>query len=332
MGKQRHELMALLANLMTNPSSQSVDVAGARRLASQPEELTSLKRQKQDHTVSTVPLRGDTCFKQRLLSLQGFTGYPHLRVKWEDGMFYDAIVEKVVAQGVRVEYSTDGSSEVIDIADASSFDRFSACRDLDFRDLEDACTAAADEDPQSSDEADESAEVYEVERILGKRLLKGKTEYLVSWKGYDETHNSFEPRSNLGDCKEIMTEFETKIMTEARAAASVKNANDWQRVEETWLSEGGKLADQIVPYSTNYEFTSNNSSNQPAVQCCSILGSGNRCEQHAKAGRGYCAHHLGIVQSRMLGIFCSALTTEDELKMMRLQDVQREKPSIPMEQ
>ena len=34
-----------------------------------------------------------------------------------------------------------------------------------------------------SDEGSDGGEVYEVERILDKRTKKGKTEYLIKWKG-----------------------------------------------------------------------------------------------------------------------------------------------------
>ena len=35
----------------------------------------------------------------------------------------------------------------------------------------------------SDDEASDGGEVYEVEKILEKRFKKGKTEYLIKWKG-----------------------------------------------------------------------------------------------------------------------------------------------------
>ena len=35
----------------------------------------------------------------------------------------------------------------------------------------------------SDDEGSDGGEVYEVEKILEKRLKKGKTEYLIKWKG-----------------------------------------------------------------------------------------------------------------------------------------------------
>ena len=41
--------------------------------------------------------------------------------------------------------------------------------------------------------------VYEVERLLKKRQLNGKLKYLVKWRGYDESYNSWEPPRNIED-------------------------------------------------------------------------------------------------------------------------------------
>ena len=41
---------------------------------------------------------------------------------------------------------------------------------------------------------------YEVEFIVDKRMLKGKVEYQVKWKGWDHDDNTWEPVGNL-DCQ-----------------------------------------------------------------------------------------------------------------------------------
>eukprot|EP00088_Acartia_fossae_P065689 TRINITY_DN81039_c0_g1_i1.p1 TRINITY_DN81039_c0_g1~~TRINITY_DN81039_c0_g1_i1.p1 ORF type:complete len:164 (+),score=73.81 TRINITY_DN81039_c0_g1_i1:36-527(+) len=62
----------------------------------------------------------------------------------------------------------------------------------------------------SDDEGSDGGEVYEVEKILEKRIKKGKTEYLIKWKGYDdESENTWEPVDNL-DCDDKIQEFEKK--------------------------------------------------------------------------------------------------------------------------
>jgi len=49
-------------------------------------------------------------------------------------------------------------------------------------------------------------DVYEVERILDIRSVKGRTEYLVKWKDYSEAESSWEPTKNL-NCPDLLQQF-----------------------------------------------------------------------------------------------------------------------------
>ena len=42
-----------------------------------------------------------------------------------------------------------------------------------------------------------SEDEYEVEFIAEKRVLNGKVEYLIKWKGFGHDQNSWEPVENL---------------------------------------------------------------------------------------------------------------------------------------
>ena len=57
-------------------------------------------------------------------------------------------------------------------------------------------------------EPEEEAEVYEVEIVLDKRIKKGKLEYFVKWKNYDET--TWEPLNNLLNVRDLIDDFERK--------------------------------------------------------------------------------------------------------------------------
>ena len=53
--------------------------------------------------------------------------------------------------------------------------------------------------------------LYEVEGILAHHRTKTKksvsTRFLVKWKNYDHLHNSWEPESNLVNCRELVQEY-----------------------------------------------------------------------------------------------------------------------------
>ena len=51
-------------------------------------------------------------------------------------------------------------------------------------------------------------EVWEVEKILGRRIRKGKEEYLLHWKGHLEEWNSWQLATDFDNMEELLQEFQ----------------------------------------------------------------------------------------------------------------------------
>jgi len=59
-------------------------------------------------------------------------------------------------------------------------------------------------------------EKFKVEKILNKRVVKGKKKFLVRWKGYMAEEDTWENRANLKNTKELVDEFEREYGEETK--------------------------------------------------------------------------------------------------------------------
>ena len=49
--------------------------------------------------------------------------------------------------------------------------------------------------------------MYEVEKILDSKLIRGKLHYLVHWKGYPIEERTWEPVANITAAKDLVKDF-----------------------------------------------------------------------------------------------------------------------------
>lgn len=76
----------------------------------------------------------------------------------------------------------------------------------------------AEAEAEADDDADDNAErpkldegYYEIEAIRRKRVRKTQRQYLIKWRGWPETANTWEPLENLQSCSDFIDAFEESL-------------------------------------------------------------------------------------------------------------------------
>jgi hypothetical protein len=58
----------------------------------------------------------------------------------------------------------------------------------------------------------EGDHLWTVEKIVGKKSIKGKIHYHVKWLNYPSSDNTWEPRENLAEeCKQLIKEYKDSV-------------------------------------------------------------------------------------------------------------------------
>jgi hypothetical protein len=72
---------------------------------------------------------------------------------------------------------------------------------------------APDDVTVTTDIVVENNDTYEIERILKARGNHKKREYLIKWKGYPNSENTWEPVKNLTGCLDLLRQFDKQRST-----------------------------------------------------------------------------------------------------------------------
>jgi len=98
----------------------------------------------------------------------------------------------------------------------------------------------ARDDEGSNSGGSSSEDEYVVERVVDKRTHRGKTEYLIKWKGWSHQDNTWEPVENLAHCPNLITEYEALYNDEPLASTSKSSPSKKSRGKD------GKEVERII--------------------------------------------------------------------------------------
>ena len=68
-----------------------------------------------------------------------------------------------------------------------------------------------EEEEIKTENTENEEQLYEVERILNRKKIKGKYKYLIKWKGYSMKECTWEPLSSLKNIKDYVEQFDAAI-------------------------------------------------------------------------------------------------------------------------
>ena len=84
-------------------------------------------------------------------------------------------------------------------------------------------------------------QVFAAEAITKKRFRKGRTEYLVKWKGWSPKYNTWEPEENILDPR-LIHQYERKLVFQSYASANKPGRKPKDKTKEGPNGPGTKAS------------------------------------------------------------------------------------------
>lgn len=92
---------------------------------------------------------------------------------------------------------------------------------------------------------------YEVEKIINIKEINGKKKYLIKWKNYDFTHNSWVKEKDIKELEKLLKNYEKELANKEKDLTSLKN------IEENGLLDNSTFVKNIkTEINTNKDFGS----------------------------------------------------------------------------